>query len=88
MSPKLFAVVAGVGPGTGAALVRKFASSYPVVLLARKEESLKPLVQELNDSGRSAMGIATDVSVRSSVQEAFEKIKATMGADAQCAVSA
>lgn len=88
MSPKLFAVVAGVGPGTGAALVRKFASTYPVVLLARKEESLKPLVQELNDSGRSAMGIATDVSVRSSVQEAFEKIKATMGADAQCAVSA
>lgn len=39
MAPNPFAVIAGVGPGIGAAIARRFASSYPVVLLARKEES-------------------------------------------------
>jgi NAD(P)-dependent dehydrogenase (short-subunit alcohol dehydrogenase family) len=86
MASKTFAVIAGVGPGTGAALVRRFAQAYPVVLLARSKESLEPLVEEVKASGGSALGIATDVSVQSSIQAAFEEIRATLGRDAGCAV--
>ncbi|THZ68682.1 NAD(P)-binding protein [Aureobasidium pullulans] len=86
MAPNIFAVIAGVGPGTGAAVVRKFAQAYPVVLLARKEESYSSLVKEINEAGGSALGVATDVSVGSSITAAFEKIKAKFGSDATCAV--
>jgi NAD(P)-dependent dehydrogenase (short-subunit alcohol dehydrogenase family) len=88
MPSKTFAIIAGVGPGTGAALVRKFALAYPVVLLARKKESFEPLVKEVEASGGSAIGIATDVSVQSSVKAAFEEIRTTLGVDAACAVCA
>lgn len=87
MSPNMFAVVAGVGPGTGAAVVRRFAQAYPVVLLARKEESYSSLVNEINEAGGSALGVATDVSVGSSITAAFQKIKARFGSDAVCTVS-
>lgn len=87
MPPNIFAVIAGVGPGTGAAVVRKFAKAYPVVLLARKEESYKSLVNEINEAGGSALGIATDVSVGGSITAAFDQIKAKFGGDAACAVS-
>lgn len=87
MAPNVFAVVAGVGPGTGAAIVRRFAKAYPVVLLARKEESYSSLVKEINEAGGSALGVATDVSVSSSITAAFETIKAQFGDDATCAVS-
>ena len=87
MPPNVFAVIAGVGSGTGAALARRFAKAYPVVLLARREESFKSLVQELNDAGHRAVGVTADVSVRSSVVAAFERIGDAMGSDALCAVS-
>lgn len=87
MAPNVFAVIAGVGPGTGAAIVRRFAKAYPVVLLARKEESYSSLVKEINEAGGSALGVATDVSVGSSITAAFETIKAKFGGDATCAVS-
>ncbi|THX54840.1 NAD(P)-binding protein [Aureobasidium pullulans] len=87
MAPNIFAVIAGVGPGTGAAVVRKFAQAYPVVLLARKEGSYSSLVKEINEAGGSALGVATDVSVGSSITAAFEKIKAKFGSDATCAAA-
>lgn len=86
MTRSPFAVIAGVGPGTGAALVRKFAAAYPVVLLARKEESFKSLVAEINGTGGTALGIAADVSVESSVKAAFDGIRAAFGNDISCAV--
>lgn len=82
------AVIAGVGPGTGAALAQKFASSYPVVLLARKEESFRSLVQDIKAKGGSAIGIEADMSVGDSVKAAFQRIKDTFGSDITCAVSA
>ena len=75
MASKAFAVVAGVGPGTGAACARRFAASYPVVLLARNPENYESLVQEINKSGGKAIGISTDVSKPDSVKAAFEKIE-------------
>ncbi len=40
LQPLPVAVVVGVGPGLGAALARRFAKTYAVALLARKEEYL------------------------------------------------
>lgn len=75
MAPFPFAVVAGVGPGTGASVARRFAKAYPVALLARSPENYESLVKEINSSGGKAIGISTDVSSEESVQNAFAKIK-------------
>lgn len=75
MPPSPFAVIAGVGPGTGAAVARKFATAYPVALLARSPENYESLVKEINSSGGKAIGISTDVSSEQSVKDAFDKIK-------------
>jgi len=79
MASKLIAIIAGVGPGTGAAVARKFAASYPVVLLARTPESYNDLVKEINSSGGKAIGISTDVADAKSVQNAAEEIKKEFG---------
>lgn len=86
MASKAFAIVAGVGPGTGAACARRFAKSYPVVLMARNPDNYEGLVQEINKSGGKAIGISTDVSSVESVDAAFEKIKAEYK-DAACAAA-
>ncbi|KAB5586103.1 hypothetical protein GE09DRAFT_53291 [Coniochaeta sp. 2T2.1] len=73
---KFFAIVAGVGAGTGRSVALKFArESYPVVLLARKPESYASIVDEINGSGGKAIGISTDTADRKSVDSAFEQIK-------------
>lgn len=74
MASKAIAIVAGVGAGTGAAVARKFAAAYPVVLLARSPENYESLAQEINSSGGKAIGISTDVSSPESLQQAFRKI--------------
>lgn len=71
---KSIAIIAGVGPGTGAAVARRFAQAYPVALLARSPENYESLAQELNSSGGKAIGISTDVSDEKSVKAAFAKI--------------
>ncbi|KAK5165536.1 uncharacterized protein LTR77_009065 [Saxophila tyrrhenica] len=83
---KAFAVIAGVGPGTGASCARRFASAYPVALLARSPENYEGLVQEINKSGGKAIGISTDVSSEDSVKSAFKKISDEFGGGA-CAAA-
>lgn len=75
MASKAFAIIAGVGPGTGAACARRFAASYPVVLMARNPDNYESLVQEINKSGGKAMGISADVSSEDSMKAAFQKIQ-------------
>jgi len=87
MPSKAIAIVAGVGPGTGAAVARRFAAAYPVVLLARKPENYEPLQEEINKSGGKAIGISTDVSSKESLDAAFEKIKAEFGAETTIAAA-
>lgn len=70
-SPLPIAIVAGVGDGTGTAVARRFAKAYPVVLLARRVDSLQPLVQEIQDAGGEAIAIGADVSSRESLDSAF-----------------
>ncbi|GME24875.1 Short-chain dehydrogenase/reductase SDR [Neofusicoccum parvum] len=78
---KLVAVVAGVGPGTGAAVARKFASLYPVVLLARNPENYEGVVKDIKAAGGSAVGIPTDIADPKSVKAAFAKIGDEFGGD-------
>lgn len=78
--PPPIAIIAGVGPGTGASVARKFAQTYPVVLLARSAENYEPLVAEIKKAGGNAVGISTDVSDAGSVKKAFERIKGEFGA--------
>lgn len=97
LSKSFFAVIAGVGAGTGGAVsqnskpsicdrntpriivtcgqvAKRFAKAYPVVLLARREESYQDLVTEINSSGGRAFGVPTDVTSAASVQSAFQAI--------------
>jgi len=76
---KPIAIIAGVGSGTGAALARRFAKSYPVVLLARNPSNFDRLADEINASGGEAVGISTDVSSEESMKSAFAKIKEIHG---------
>lgn len=86
MASKAFAVVAGVGPGTGASCARRFAKAYPVALLARSPENFESLAEEINKSGGKAIGISTDVSSEDSVKAAFKKIQEEFGS-ANCAAA-
>jgi NAD(P)-dependent dehydrogenase (short-subunit alcohol dehydrogenase family) len=74
-SKNFFAVIAGVGSGTGRSLSLKFAKSYPVVLLSRTPGSYNDIVDEIKQSGGQAFGISTDVADPSSVKSAFDMIK-------------
>ena len=73
---KRVAVVAGVGPGNGAALARRFAADgYAVALLARSSDSFASLVAELD----SARGYICNVGDAASVDAAFAAIRRDLG---------
>jgi len=84
---KFFAIVAGVGAGTGRSVAIKFSKTYPVVLLARNPANYTDIVSEINSSGGQAIGISTDVSSPSSVSAAFEQIKKEFGGDKKLAAA-
>lgn len=75
-STRALAIIAGVGAGTGAAVAKRFAQEYNVVLLARSTSSLDPVVQEIQSLGGNAFGIPTDVTDAASVAAAFQQIAA------------
>lgn len=81
MAPSPIAIIAGVGPGTGAAVARKFAQIYPVVLLARSASNYEPVVDEINKNGGKAVGISADITDEESVNGAFDQIKKQGGAE-------
>ena len=78
-SGKPVAVVTGVGPGLGAALVRRFAQSYAVALLARKAEYLKSLAAEIGKSGATTLDLPCDVSDPAQISQAFRVIRKDLG---------
>jgi NAD(P)-dependent dehydrogenase (short-subunit alcohol dehydrogenase family) len=79
MTDKKVAVVTGVGPGLGAALVRRFAASYAVALLARNADYLKALAGEIRRSGATVLDLSCDVSDVAQVTEAFREIRSDLG---------
>lgn len=79
---KEVAVVVGVGPGTGAALARRFSTEYAVALVARGADRLKALAGEIRGRGGVALEAPADVTSEAEVHAAFEKIRAELGAPA------
>ncbi|KAJ5740241.1 Oxidoreductase short chain dehydrogenase/reductase family [Penicillium malachiteum] len=75
MATKALAVIAGVGPGTGASIAKRFGQAYSVVVLARNPDNYSGVVQEITSSGGHAVGISADVSDSNSVNVAFDQIE-------------
>jgi len=72
------AVVAGVGPGLGASLARKFArEGCRVALLARSSDFLESLTSELG--GKGALAFPTDIGEADQVGLAFQRIRQQLG---------
>ncbi|KAK4142972.1 uncharacterized protein C8A04DRAFT_12804 [Dichotomopilus funicola] len=79
VSKSFYAIVAGVGAGTGRSVALRFAKAYPVVLLARNPSNYTDIVAEIKQQGGEALGISTDASDAASVASAFEQIKKEFG---------
>ncbi|MGH7022192.1 MAG: SDR family NAD(P)-dependent oxidoreductase [Caulobacteraceae bacterium] len=72
-SSKPLALVTGVGPGTGAALARRFAEGgYRVAMLARDRARLAALEAEIPDS----IAIACDVADAAALEDAIARVGA------------
>ncbi|KAM0461780.1 hypothetical protein ACHAO4_000965 [Trichoderma viride] len=74
MAPPFYAIISGVGSGTGAALARRFAQSYAVVLLSRKPSSYESIVADIKASGGTAIGITADATDPAATDAAFAQI--------------
>jgi NAD(P)-dependent dehydrogenase (short-subunit alcohol dehydrogenase family) len=77
MHEKPIAIVTGVGPGTGTAIVRRFsAGGFRIIALARSAELINRLGQELPD----VHAMTCDVSDEGQVHTAVSDIKQRFGA--------
>jgi NAD(P)-dependent dehydrogenase (short-subunit alcohol dehydrogenase family) len=73
---KKVAVVAGAGPGNGAALARRFADEgYAVAMLARSRDALDRLARQIEGTH----AYACDVGSAESVAAAFAAVRADLG---------
>jgi NAD(P)-dependent dehydrogenase (short-subunit alcohol dehydrogenase family) len=75
------AVIAGVGPGLGASLARRFArEGCHVGLFARSPEYIADLAGEIRtDTDGDAVAVPTDITDPSQVREAFESVREAFG---------
>src|SRR5206468_9155169 len=72
------AIVAGVGPGLGAALLRKLAQEgCRVGMFARSPQFIGKLAAEL---GPRALAVPTDISHPTQIATGFRKVRAKLGA--------
>jgi NAD(P)-dependent dehydrogenase (short-subunit alcohol dehydrogenase family) len=73
------AVIAGVGPGLGASIARKFvAEGCAVGLFARSPDFIEGLADELNTEGE-ALAVQTDVTDAEAVAAGFEEVREAFG---------
>src|SRR5436305_4600659 len=76
MADKPIALVTGVGPGTGSAIVRRFATGgFRVIALARSPDRIHALEQELADTH----AIICDVSSEREVAQALANVRNSYG---------
>ena len=79
MNGKVAAVV-GVGPGLGAAIVRRFArEGFSVGMMARNEDGLSEIRRVIEDEGGRAAAYATDATDPASVESAFGELRGELG---------
>ena len=70
MTEKTIAVVTGVGPGRGAAIVRRFsAAGFRIMALARSAELINRLAQELPDVHAMTCDVSDERQVRTVVND-------------------
>jgi len=69
------AVVTGVGPGTGAAMARRFASGgYAVAMLARNRERLSALEQEIEHTRGYVCDVTDEVTLGSTLDRVYAEL--------------
>jgi NAD(P)-dependent dehydrogenase (short-subunit alcohol dehydrogenase family) len=74
------AVVAGVGPGLGAAVARRLAAEgCQIALLARTESFLTDLATDLDATPGEALAVPTDLRSESAVETSFETVREAFG---------
>ncbi len=74
------AAVMGVGPGLGASVSRRFArEDFAVALMARGEESVAGVREEIEGRGGTALPVTADATDPGSVQAGFERVRAELG---------
>ena len=74
MTEKPIAIVTGVGPGTGSAIVRRFAGGgFRVIALARSADRIRALEKELTHA------VICDVSDQSQVADAVANVRKSYG---------
>ncbi len=74
------AIIAGVGPGVGAAVARRFAAGgFRVALIARDETRLAALAAPITAAGGTAVPYAADLSDHGAVRRVMATIAAAHG---------
>lgn len=77
---KKTAIIAGVGPGLGESLVRKFAQEgCQVGLLARSADYIQTLAQELEQKGLTVLAVPTDITNATQVANSFAQMRDKLG---------
>jgi NAD(P)-dependent dehydrogenase (short-subunit alcohol dehydrogenase family) len=80
MSERKVAVVLGVGPGLGAAAARRFArAGFAVGLMARGQDKLTPVQQDIEKAGGAALSVPTDATDTASVTAGFNQVREKLG---------
>lgn len=80
MEHKPVCVVAGVGPGIGLAVAKRFArEGFRIALLSRRGAALRGFVAEMAETGDAAHGFEVDLAQPSMIRRAFQTIEDTLG---------
>jgi NAD(P)-dependent dehydrogenase (short-subunit alcohol dehydrogenase family) len=74
-------IIAGVGPGVGASLVRRFAKEgCRVGMFARSADYLNALAAELNKQHHAALAVPVDLTDPEQVSKGFTRVRERFGA--------
>jgi NAD(P)-dependent dehydrogenase (short-subunit alcohol dehydrogenase family) len=74
------AMVVGVGPGLGAALVRRFAQGgHAVAMLARSREFMDGLAAEVKAADGRTLAVTADVGDAAEINRAFDTVRSKLG---------
>ena len=74
------ASIAGVGPGLGESLARKFArEGCQVALFARSAEYLDDVAADIEANGGTALAVPTDISDPAQVRAGFDEVRSAFG---------
>ncbi len=80
MSEREVCILAGVGPGLGRALARRFArGGFEVAMLARDAARLDGFAREIGEAGGAAHGYPCDLTDETALRDTLRRIAADLG---------